>query len=294
MPIDLLPTLKNNNGNNGYNDYDDDNGNFMDSNYLTGFFSQVEQLRSEVDKIKSLVDEIKTKHNELLSATNPDERTKARVNDIMADIKQRSGRVRTALKQMEINISQEERAGGDVADIRIMRGQCQAIGRRFIDVTQEYSKTQVEYRDANKDRILRRMTAADQHFTDEELEDMLESGNPQIFTQSIMADTQMARQTLNEIEARHQDIILLEQSIRELHDMFQDISALVDAQQETIDKIEYNVDNAQDYIETAKKDVEKAVVYQKKSRKKKIIIGVVIGVIILILVISLASALPRR
>lgn len=45
-----------------------------------------------------------------------------------------------------------------------------------------------------------------------------------------MADTQMARQTLDEIEARHQDIIRLEQSIKELHDMFQDISALVDAQ----------------------------------------------------------------
>uniref|UniRef100_A0A0R3WPP9 t-SNARE coiled-coil homology domain-containing protein n=1 Tax=Hydatigena taeniaeformis TaxID=6205 RepID=A0A0R3WPP9_HYDTA len=99
------------------------------------------------------------------------------------------------------------------------------------------------------------------------LEDMLESGNPQIFTQSILADTQLARQTLSEIEARHQDIIKLEQSIKELHDMFQDLATLVDSQQETIDKIEYNVDQAKDYIETAKTDVEKAVVYQKKSRK---------------------------
>ncbi|VDM20986.1 unnamed protein product [Hydatigera taeniaeformis] len=99
------------------------------------------------------------------------------------------------------------------------------------------------------------------------MEDMLESGNPQIFTQSILADTQLARQTLSEIEARHQDIIKLEQSIKELHDMFQDLATLVDSQQETIDKIEYNVDQAKDYIETAKTDVEKAVVYQKKSRK---------------------------
>lgn len=73
MPTDLLAALKGNSNNNGYNDYDNDNDNFMDSNYLTGFFSQVEQLRSEVDKIKSLVEEIKTKHNELLSAPNPDE-----------------------------------------------------------------------------------------------------------------------------------------------------------------------------------------------------------------------------
>lgn len=73
MPIDLLATLKNDNNNNGYNDYDHDNDNFMDNNYLTAFFAQVEQLRGEVDKIKQLVDEIQTKHNELLSAPTPDD-----------------------------------------------------------------------------------------------------------------------------------------------------------------------------------------------------------------------------
>ncbi len=46
----------------------------------------------------------------------------------------------------------------------------------------------------------------------------------------IMADTQLARQTLSEIEARHQDILKLEQSIKELHDMFQDLATLVDSQ----------------------------------------------------------------
>lgn len=45
-----------------------------------------------------------------------------------------------------------------------------------------------------------------------------------------MADTQEARQTLNDIEARHQDILRLEQSIRELQEMFADAAALVDTQ----------------------------------------------------------------
>ncbi|VUZ57504.1 unnamed protein product [Hymenolepis diminuta] len=158
MPTDLLAALKGNGNNNGYNDYDNDNDNFMDSNYLTGFFNQVEQLRSEVDKIKSLVEEIKTKHNELLSAPNPDERTKARVNDIMADIKQRGGRVRTALKQMEVNISQEERAGGDVADIRIMRGQLHYISKFLADVLQDSNAWQTTYLSRSKD-FLRRQIA---------------------------------------------------------------------------------------------------------------------------------------
>ena len=40
----------------------------------------------------------------------------------------------------------------------------------------------------------------------------------------------MARQKLSEIEARHQDIIKLEQSIKEMRDMFQDVAILVDSQ----------------------------------------------------------------
>lgn len=59
---------------------------------------------------------------------------------------------------------------------------------------------------------------------------MIESGNPGVFTQGIITDTQQARQTLADIEARHNDIMKLESSIRELHDMFMDMAMLVESQ----------------------------------------------------------------
>ena len=43
-------------------------------------------------------------------------------------------------------------------------------------------------------------------------------------------ETQQARQTLADIEARHSDIMKLENSIRELHDMFMDMAMLVENQ----------------------------------------------------------------
>lgn len=49
------------------------------------------------------------------------------------------------------------------------------------------------------------------------------------FPQIIM-ETQQAKQTLADIEARHADIIKLENSIRELHDMFMDMAMLVESQ----------------------------------------------------------------
>lgn len=48
-----------------------------------------------------------------------------------------------------------------------------------------------------------------------------------------MMETQQAKQTLADIEARHSDIIKLENSIRELHDMFMDMAMLVESQVKT-------------------------------------------------------------
>ncbi len=43
-------------------------------------------------------------------------------------------------------------------------------------------------------------------------------------------DEGQARQTLADITARHEDIMKLETSIRELHDMFVDMAVLVESQ----------------------------------------------------------------
>ncbi|XP_011837941.1 PREDICTED: syntaxin-1B [Mandrillus leucophaeus] len=99
----------------------------------------------------------------------------------------------------------------------------------------------------------------------------------------IKMDSQMTKQALNEIETRHNEIIKLETSIRELHDMFVDMAMLVESQGEMIDRIEYNVEHSVDYVERAVSDTKKAVKYQSKARRKKIMIiicCVVLGVVL--------------
>lgn len=46
----------------------------------------------------------------------------------------------------------------------------------------------------------------------------------------ILMETKIAKQTLADIEARHKDILKLEESIKELHDMFMDMAMLVESQ----------------------------------------------------------------
>ncbi|XP_018647988.1 putative syntaxin [Schistosoma mansoni] len=259
---------------------------------MNDFFSQVEEIRNLIERVQSLVDNVKNKHSDILSSPNQDEATKAQLEDAMAEIKTIAHRVRAKLKQMEMNIEYDENSDRTSADLRIRKTQYSTISRNFIEVMTDYNKAQVAFRDACKNRIKRQMEIAERKISNEELEDMLESGNPAIFTQEIMTDTQQAKQSLADIEARHQDIMKLEKSIKELHDMFMDMAMLVESQGEMIDRIEYNVEQAVDYIESAKADTKKAVKYQSSARKKMIIIGICVAILICIIVGTIVGMVP--
>merc|ERR1719476_332966 len=104
-------------------------------------------------------------------------------------------------------------------------------------------------------------------------------------------DTAAAKQTLADIEARHADIIKLETSIKELHDMFMDMAMLVESQGEMIDRIEYHVEHAVDYVQTATQDTKKALKYQSKARRKKVwLFGCVVLVVVVVILAVLGSS----
>jgi syntaxin 1A len=240
--------------------------------FMEEFFSEVEEIRDMIDKIQTNVEEVKKKHSTILSAPQSDEKTKQELEDLMADIKKTANRVRGKLKGIEQNIEQEEQGNKASADLRIRKTQHSTLSRKFVEVMTEYNRTQTDYRERCKGRIQRQLEITGRTTTNEELEEMLEQGNSAVFTQGIIMETQQAKQTLADIEARHADIIKLENSIRELHDMFMDMAMLVESQGEMIDRIEYHVEHAMDYVQTATQDTKKALKYQSKARRKKIMI----------------------
>ncbi|CAH1645959.1 unnamed protein product [Spodoptera littoralis] len=237
-------------------------GGFMDE-----FFSEVEEIREMIDKIQANVEEVKKKHSAILSAPQSDEKTKHELEDLMADVKKTANKVRGKLKHIEQNIEQEEHSNKSSADLRIRKTQHSTLSRKFVEVMTEYNRTQTDYRDRCKSRIQRQLEITGRATTDDELEEMLEQGNSAVFTQGIIMETQQAKQTLADIEARHADIIKLETSIRELHDMFMDMAMLVESQGELIDRIEYHVTQATDYVDYGRVEIRKAGEYAAKARK---------------------------
>ncbi|XP_050305150.1 syntaxin-1A isoform X1 [Anthonomus grandis grandis] len=242
-----------------------------DGEFMNQFFQEVEDIREMIDKIQANVEEVKKKHSAILSAPQSDDKTKQELEDLMSDIKKTANKVRAKLKVIEQGIDNEETTNKNSADLRIRKIQQSTLSRKFVEVMTEYNRTQTDYRERCKARIMRQLEITGRTTTNEELEEMLEQDNSAVFTQGIIMETQQAKQTLADIEARHADIIKLENSIRELHDMFMDMAMLVENQGEMIDRIEFHVEHAVDYVQTATQDTKKALKYQSRARREILI-----------------------
>ncbi|XP_041856073.1 syntaxin-2 isoform X3 [Melanotaenia boesemani] len=227
--------------------------------FMESFFRRVEEVRGLLDKISYQLEEVRKLHSMILSAPNPDDRTKDQLGALTNNIKGNANVVRTKLKSMEQNMPKDDVVNRSSVDFRIQKTQHTVLSRKFVEVMTEYNATQVSFRERSKGRIQRQLEITGRVTTNEELEDMLESGSPSIFTTDIISDSQITRQALNEIESRHQDIVRLESSIRELHAMFMDMAMLVETQGDMVNNIENNVSNATEYICRAKEETKKAV-----------------------------------
>ncbi|XP_067363527.1 syntaxin-1A isoform X2 [Channa argus] len=213
----------------------------MEKGFMDEFFEQVEEIRGYIESLGEKVEEVKRKHSAILASPNPDE-------------------------SIQQTIEQEEGQNRSSADLRIRKTQHSTLSRKFVEVMSEYNTTQSDYRERCKGRIQRQLEITGRNTTNEELESMLESDNPAIFTSGIIMDN-ITQQAMNEIETRHNEIIKLENSIRELHDMFMDMAMLVESQGELVNNIERSVLQAQEYVEQAKESIPKCKKFKKTGRR---------------------------
>ncbi|XP_018645693.1 syntaxin, putative [Schistosoma mansoni] len=243
------------------------------------FFSEVEWIRREIEKTRIEISQVKTKHGEILSALQQNPKTKTQLEELNESITRSAKEIRLKLKSLEQTIREQEANDATSADLRIRKTQFLTLSKTITTIMHQYGRIQVEHKERCK-ALLKRQ---------------LEVGELVIFIRDIITDTQQARQNLADIEARHEDIMKLEKSIRELHGLFTDMAALIETQGELVDRIDVNVKQTQDYVAEARQETKKAVVYKKKSRKKKfIIIGVCCAIVVIIIIIVIATVVPKK
>merc|ERR1712113_271953 len=102
----------------------------------------------------------------------------------------------------------------------------------------------------------------------------------QILSNSVNDQVKM---TYNKVATKYQDVLAIEQSVAELHQMFLDFALLTEQQGELLDRIEYQVTQAADYVEDANVDLYESVEYQQKIRKKQCWIILIVSVVLAVI-----------
>lgn len=262
-----------------------------EDSFMKEFFLEIEEIQEYIDKIKSSVKEVEKRHDDIKFADpKAEKKIREELDELMDTIRKSASKARTKLKSVEQNVEKGD-SNDTSAKFRMKGTQLNSLSRQFVEIMEDYNRVQKEYKKNCEDRVRKQLEITGEVVTDEQIEEMLETGNTAVFTQGLVMETKKAQETLADIEARHADILKLEKNIRELHEMFMDMSMLIESQGEIMDRIEYNVKNTVDYAEKAKEQLHQAQELQKKSRRLKFIIGGVILVIIIIII--LATTIPK-
>ncbi|XP_058472812.1 syntaxin-2-like [Solea solea] len=234
---------------------------------MEDFFTTVAEVKSLIEKISSQAEEVERSHSVVLSAPNHDRRNTEKLEQLNSEIKRSADLVRAKLKSMQKNLSAEKNGKSFSVIQRIETNQHSHLTRWFAETMRGYHNAQLSFRDKCKAQIQRQLEIVGKVTTDEELEVMLHRDSLTIFISNISCDVQISSQALSEIESRHQDIVCLEWSIKELHEIFIDTAMLLESQGDLINNIEKNVSSAVDYVDMSKEETNKAVTYKKNPYK---------------------------
>nr|XP_061800472.1 syntaxin-2-like [Nerophis lumbriciformis] len=228
------------------------------------FFQTVAELRSLIQKMSCQVEEVEKRQTSLLASSNPDKRCRDELELLNNNIKTNANVFRASLRTLQDGFSADCSDVGTSVMRRIKNNQHAHLTRCFAELMTNHHNTQVAFREKCKAHIQRQLQIVDKVTTDEELEEMLNCHNVTIFISDIVeSGASISSKALNEIRSRHEDIVHLEASIRELHEVLADTALLLESQGELINSIEKNVASAAAYVEESREETHKAVMYKK-------------------------------
>jgi len=244
------------------------------SKFMNEFFKEVAGIKQSVSLIRRNMTEIERCHGQALTSIN-NEASKGlteKLEKLMAETNHQATEVRNKLKVMDTENKEFAKREPGASETRIRANMHGTLTRKFVDLMTDYRELQTKYKNKYRERVERQYKIVKPDASDDEIRDVLQGDNNQeIFTQQILQQgpgQAAAKNALADIQERHRDITKLETSIAELHQLFLDMSVLVENQGELLDQIEYTVSQSVSYTGKAVDELRQANKYTKQFRKK--------------------------
>ncbi|KAL9236635.1 hypothetical protein vseg_011279 [Gypsophila vaccaria] len=242
---------------------------------LDGFFEDVEKVKEdmkEVEKfykrLQDLNEESKVAHN---AKTMKDLRARmdSDVSLVLKKVKVIKGKLE-ALEKSNASSRNVPGCGPGSSTDRTRIGVVSGLGKKLKDMMDEFqglrAKMQAEYKETMERRYF---TITGEKADETMIENLIASGESENFLQKAIQDQGRGQimDTISELQERHDSVKEIERNLIELHQVFLDMAALVEAQGQQLNNIESHVAHASSFVRRGTEQLVEAREYQKSSRK---------------------------
>ncbi|KAF8636668.1 hypothetical protein AX17_003474 [Amanita inopinata Kibby_2008] len=254
---------------------------------MSAFYSEISSLQDSIRSFNDNVARIGDLHSRSLNNMddNAAQLNSAHLEGLVEETSALSATLKRRIKALE-------RQGGAGRDGQIRKQQTALVKSKFVEAIQNYQTVEQQYRTKYKQRMERQFKIVKPDATPEEIRDAVNDEQAgQIFSQALMSSNRYgtSRAAYREVQERHEDIKKIEKTLTELAQLFNDMSVLVEQQDETINVIETHAAGVEKDTEAGLQYTEKAVISARSARKKRwicfviilivlIIVGVVVGI----------------
>jgi len=241
------------------------------------FWSELTNTNQNLTLLQEQIQAVRSAHQKSLSAT--DSGATMQVDQLNSEAKITREQCKNQIKQLF------RMAKGD----RAMKAQVETVKSRFTGLLNEHQVVEKEFRKKVKDRVERQYRIVNPQATEEEVREVTESDNPQVFSQALLNSNRYgaARGAYREVQERHAEIQKIEKTLTELAQMFSEMAMLVEQQDETIVNVEGQAQGVDSDVKAGLQQTEKAVASARAARRKKWICFWICVAIIVILALVL-------
>ncbi|XP_006802445.1 syntaxin-19 [Neolamprologus brichardi] len=238
---------------------------FEEEPVIQDFLLEVEHIQDDIAVLETEVLKF-TQQQKTMVATMRRFSVMKKESSITRDIKLRAESLHRRLDNLSKQVQKTmEQQGPTAALTRIQSSQHAALLRRFQQVMREYNEGLLTKQERCKHFIIRQLEVSGKPVTEEEVDEMVATGNWEVFNENLLNDVRITRTQLSEIEQRHKELLSLENNMKELRDLFMDIFMLVEEQGVFIEHIQTNVEMAQDYVVASNEKFKAAARYKKRN-----------------------------
>ena len=197
-------------------------------------------MRAALGAMERKVAAMEALQEALLGNALPDNEQKRALQAQQEELQQLTNSTRLLLQALEPRPEDVENLNSVSA--RVRRTQHGLLLQRFLEVTARLHAAQSHYRQRCLQRVRRHLhITGNSAVTDEELEEMLENGQSEVFVSNVLGAARATRAALDEVTSRHRELQRLERAMRELQELFAALGAAVEGQGEAVNRIELQV-----------------------------------------------------